>query len=553
MFDRRDFLIAAGVAGVGAAFATDTFAEPSGRPGDVLLVNGKVVTMDPSRPRAEAVLVRGGRVAFVGSNADARQRSRGLAPVDLGGRTLLPGFVEGHTHFEIYIQSQAFHTQIPRSLKNFDEVFAVLREAAAKAPKGQWIFGRGYFNLEGQLAEQRLPSRQELDDISTDHPIILCSSVHVASLNTPALKQIRLWSPEDERALRWKDGTPRTGTHIARDANGVPTGVVTEMFDLVANANLYPEPMVRDAYERYNQSAYLAAGMTTVCNITGAREHIQFIKDMQNAGRLPLRFRDYYTVPMVTSIEDMQARRLSLNKGDDMQRAAGVKMFVDGAGQDSKGNRIEDFKWTEEALTREITRSHQMGLPVLLHAVTPGGLNRALNAIAGARANTGRKMRDQIHHISFISDAGDMRRLRELGVTAGMTRADKGRGQEAKASYRGMLDAGVQVICVADPAGSFPHFSAWEGIGSLVAPISEGGVLGEGRRLTVDEALRSWTTQPAYTNYQEDHLGAIAPGKLADFQVVSQDPWMVEPGALFDTKVEEVYLGGRSVFTRSRT
>jgi predicted amidohydrolase YtcJ len=551
MTHRREFLAGAAGLALAAPLAGGAVAQPSGRPANALLVNGRIATLNPAQPRAEAVLVRNGRIAFVGSNADARRQAGGLTPTDLGGRTLMPGFIDGHTHFEWYIESDAFQTRIDRSHRNLPEIFAVLRPAAAKTPKGDWIFGRGYFSLDNQVAEKRLATRQELDAISTDHPIILFSSIHVASLNTPALKKLGMWTLEDERKLRWKDGSPRTGMIVQRDADGLPNGVVTEMFDMVLDQPLIPEADRMAAYARYAREKYLAAGMTSVCNVSGDADHIRLEKALQARGQLPLRFRTFYQLLAVVGLDDLIAAGLTQGQGDDMHKVGGVKMFVDGAGQDGMGHRVTDYKWTEERLTETIAKCNMAGLPALLHAVTPGGLERALNAVAGAKARTGRNLRHQIHHLGFLGDEADLRRIRELGITVGMTRAEKGDGRaRPRPDFRAMVDAGVQVMSVADPAGSFPSFSAWEGVGSLVAPASEGGVLPDDRRLTIDEAIRTWTTQTAVTMYEEANKGQISAGKLADFQVLSQDPWAIPAGGLFEIKVEEAYLGGRSVYQR---
>ena len=548
MFARREFLAGALALGSGAsAYAQSRNAGSN----DLLLVNGRVGTMDRARPRAEAVVVRGGRIAFVGSNGEAREAGKGLPVTDLEGRMLLPGFIEGHTHFQYYIESDSFHTRVPQSLATLEEIFAVLRKAAASTPKGQWIFGRGYFNLAGQVAEKRMATRQELDAITTAHPMILFSSVHVASLNTPALKLLGFWTPEDEAKLRWKDGTRRTGTMVGRDAAGLPTGVVTEMFEMVLDQSLYPDDVRKAAYERYAKTMFLGSGMTTVCNVSGVAEHIRLEREMQAEGRLPLRFRSFYIVPGAIGLDDMLKQGVRQGQGNEMHRVGGVKMFVDGAGQDPEGNRISDYKWTEERLADHIARANAGGLPVLLHVVTVGGLELALNALAAARPRGGTAMRNQIHHVGFLRNPEHLKRLKALGITVGITRAEKGSARTQTApDFRGILDSGVQLLCVADPAGSFPYFSPWEGIGSLVARRGEGGVLPDDRRLSVDEALHSWTMQSAFTNHEEADKGSISVGKMADFQLVSQDPWAVEPAALFETKVDAAYLGGRLVYRR---
>src|SRR5260221_11947515 len=197
MLSRRDLLLTGAVLGANLALGDrrtlatqllpDTFNQ------GLLIVNARALTLDPKQREAEAIIVRGGRIAFVGQATEAEARGRGLPLFDAAGRTVVPGFIDGHTHLEWFSESFSFHTQLSRDLKSLQEMFTILRAAAAKTPAGRWVLGRGTFNLDTQVVEKRLATRQEMDSVSTDHPVILFSSVHEASLNTLAFKKLSLW------------------------------------------------------------------------------------------------------------------------------------------------------------------------------------------------------------------------------------------------------------------------------------------------------------------------------------------------------------------------
>ena len=515
---------------------------------DLLVINTRAITLDSARPVAEAVLIKGGRIAFVGSVADARAMGRGIPIFDAAGRTAIPGFIDGHTHLEWFSESFSFHTPLPADLKSLQDMFAILRRAAAKTPAGRWVIGRGNFRVNTQVDEKRLATRQELDAISTDHPVVLFSSVHEASLNTRAFKALGLWTEQDQSALKWKDGSPRIGSLVYRDTAGVPTGVATEVYDLILDQPLFPFTDRMAAYGLHAREAYVPKGLTTIVNISGQPDHIRADQRAQRRGELPLRIRMFHIVPNADTLDRMIGSRLRRGDGDDMYRFAGVKVFVDGDGDDGMGHEITDLKWTQEELNRTVSRCNLAGYPILFHVVTKGGFDLALNALASAESQM-RGLRHQIHHLGvLLSNPTDRARVKALNVTLGLTRADRGGHWPEDIDYRGLLDEGIQTLCVSDSAGSFRHFSALEGIASLVAPPSEGGVLKSGRTISLDEALRMWTTTSAYANYEERSMGSIGVGKLGDLSLLSRDPRALKGGELFDLKVETVVLGGRVVF-----
>jgi predicted amidohydrolase YtcJ len=530
--------------------------EPSLEPfrRDLLVVNAKVLTLNPEQPEAESILIRRGRIVFVGAGVEGRARGRGVPSYDAAGGTVIPGFIDGHTHLEWFSESFSFHTPLSADLRSLQDMFAILRGVAEKTPAGHWVLGRGTFGVDHQVAEKRMPSRLELDAISNRHPVILFSSVHEASLNTLAFKALGLWSEQDQLALKWKDGRPRVGSLVYRDEAGIPTGLTTEIYDLILDRSLYPFADRMAAYAIHAREDYVPKGLTTIVNMSGQPDHISADRTAQRQGNLPLRIRMFHIVPNADTLDRMTENKLRRGDGDDAYRFAGVKVFVDGDGEDGMGHAMADLKWTQEQLDRLVVRCNLEGYPVVFHVVSKAGFDLALNSIANAAHRAPRNLRHQIHHLGvLLADPVDRARVKALRVTLGLTRADRGGDYPEEIDYRGLLDEGIQPLCVSDSAGSFRHFSTLEGIASLVAPPSEGGVLPAGRTVTFDEALRMWTTTSAYANYEEHSMGSVSVGKLGDLAILTSDPRTLKGGELFGVNVHAVVLGGRVVFERKST
>ncbi|WP_395670568.1 amidohydrolase [Phenylobacterium sp.] len=547
MQSRRE-LLAAG-AGAALSMSAGPGLAQAGRGGrDLLILNARVWTLDPATPSAEAVLVRGGRIAYVGDAAGARSRGAGVPVFDAAGRTLVPGFIDGHIHIEAFSESMDFQTALPAVSHSLDEVFAVVRRAVATTPPGRWIIIRGLANLTSQVAEKRMPTRQELDAISATRPIAVFSSPHVVSLNTPALKAVGVWTEREEKALKWRDGTPVGGIGVHRLADGTPHGVATEVQELIWQLQPYTPAELQASYGAHALKDYAAKGITTAINISGSRERVAAITALHRRGEMPLRTRRYFLVPQATGFDDIQRAGLTRGSGDDMDRFGGVKLFIDGAGIDGLGKRIEDYKWDAAGLADIITRCNRAGLPVIMHAVSPGGMNLGLDAVAEAERRAPAGLRHRMDHLHFLGDPAAIQRIKALNLGVGLTRAQKGDGRpRTTPDFRTFLDAGIRVQAVSDSAGSFTNFSPMAGIASLVAPVSEGGVQPAGRELSLDEAMSLYTTAAAVGLYEEAEKGSITVGKFGDFALLSQDPRTLAPGALFDVKVDAVIVGGRQV------
>lgn len=220
---RRDFF-KYGVA-IGAALArrgthasgeltqvTTSGTQTNNSRGDLALVNGRIVTLDAHRSEAAAALVRNGRIVAIGSTREVKAQASGARVYDAGGRTVVPGFIDAHTHFEMACNAKAYqlsvHTPPYKSLR---EIKDAIRRKAAQTSPGQWIIARSSFGLAGRVEEKKLPTREELDLVTDRHPVILFSGFHVAMFNTPGLKAAGLWEPASPSIPR--------GATIHRDAS----------------------------------------------------------------------------------------------------------------------------------------------------------------------------------------------------------------------------------------------------------------------------------------------------------------------------------------------
>ena len=308
---------------------------------DLAVVNGRVVTLEDDQPAAEAVLVRQGRVALVGTT-DLVTREAGSAPrFDAAGRTVVPGFVDPHVHFEMACNALSYqvacHTPPLTSLR---EIKDALRAKAAGTPPGEWIIGRGSFGMAGRVEEGHLPERAELDVVTEDHPLILYSGFHVAMMNTRGLKELGLWDDDTK--------VPR-GAILHRDASGAPTGVATEVWPMPP---AYSVDQVKASLRAHARDLYVSKGITSISTLPLAGTDLVADQALQASGDLPIRLRAYYHVPHLLTLEDFLGMGPGQGFGTDMFRVGGVKIFVDGAGGDGLDRRFADFKWRRKSSTR---------------------------------------------------------------------------------------------------------------------------------------------------------------------------------------------------------
>ena len=515
---------------------------------DVAVVNGNLLTMEPARPVAEAALVRGGRIALVGTTQEVMARARelpGTPILDCAGRTVVPGFIDGHAHFEMTCCALTHCLSLMTPPYNtLDAIADALYERVSVTPPGGWILARGSFNLYDRVVEKRLFTRQELDAISTEHPIVFYSSLHVTMLNTRALVELGLWDRE-----------PPRGVVLHRAEDGTPTGVVTEVWDLVPG---FTVEEVMAAIRARGTALFLSRGVTTIHDLPYSAEDVRALQALQATGELPIRFRIYYHVPHQIDLEPLLAMGLAPGFGNDLLRYGGVKIFVDGVGHDGYGHRVWDLKWEPDDLTEFVCRVHGAGQQLWMHVCCQPSIRLAADAVEEALRRHPAPHRHRIEHAAdYLVDEDDMRRLRELGIrivttpqfiyAQGDTLSLPGSERFPRPfRLRTLIDQGFEIVGSSDSTGTVPDgITPLFNIASAVTRRT-----GSGRRyrpeeaITVEEALKLFTVWPALGTFEEADKGSLAPGKLGDFAVLSADPRAVEPDALFDVKVEATLIGG---------
>jgi predicted amidohydrolase YtcJ len=518
---------------------------------DVALMNAKVVTLNPQQPSAEAVLVRNGRIAQLGTNRDVKAAAGQARVIDLGGKAVVPGFIDAHTHFELNCNAVAYQVMCqspPRT--SLKEIFELLRAKAAVTSPGRWVVGRGSFGFEDVVAEKRLARRTDLDAISDTIPIVLLSGLHVAQMNTAAMKALGLWDKGSEANLKWPGGTPVRGTAFHRDQDGVPIGIGTELQFVLVPAWNYSVEETQAAIKAHAGPLFIEKGITSLATLPFFVNELRASQQLQERGELPMRLRVYYRVPLQLSIEGFFGVGYSSGMGNDMFRYGGLKMYVDGNGDDGLGKRMEDFKWSQEDLNRMVKRAQDAGIQSIMHVVTPGGLEMAMDAVEAAQRGTTAKLRHRVEHVGFLRDPATIRRMRQLGMRLTITRATpftRGRGSSQFAT---LIREGLEPMAVSDATGTTPGFSPLGGIASLLSPPADRGSDGD-NAISVEDALRTWTLWAARGQHEEQDKGSVEVGKLGDFAVLSADPRAVSPEEMSAVRVDATVLGGEVVFERS--
>jgi predicted amidohydrolase YtcJ len=522
---------------------------------DLLLYHGLIHTLDPLQPTATALAIRGDRILASGSDDDMRAllpAATGDQVVDLGGLPVLPGLIDAHLHFDWY----------SLGLQNVDAETATLAEClervrakAAATPAGQWVTGLGWNqNAWGG----QFPTAAQLDAVAPHHPVMLrAKSGHASWASSAAMKLA---------GVSAATANPATG-EIQRDASGAPTGIFFEdAMHLIDR--LIPEATAADVAQAMLQAQENAwrVGLTGIHDFDGRRSFtaLQILKEQ---GRLGLR-----VVKQIQVRHLAEAVGLGLRSGfgDDWLRIGNIKVFVDGALGPRTASMIEPYDGEpanygivvtdKEQLYEHATLAAANGLAMTVHAIGDKANHDLLDVYATIRGEERSRgqapLRHRCEHVQLLHPA-DYGRLGRLNVvasmqpihaTSDMLMADRYWGKRSAGAYawRTQLEAGATLAFGSDcPVESFNPF--W-GLHAAVTRRRADGTPGPqgwypDQRLDVETALRGFTLGAAYAGYSEDRLGSLAPGKLADLVVVSDDPFSIEPMAIKDIRVRGTLVG----------
>lgn len=529
---------------------------------DRIFINGSVWTGDAARPRAQALAVRGSNVLAVGTTAEVRRLAeKGTDVVDLRGRFVVPGFDDAHIHF------MSGSLALDRvDLAGAGSVAEIQRRIAAYAkdhPDAPWIVGRGwgYADFAGSG-----PHRKLLDAVVSDRPALMTDrDGHTGWCNSKALEAAGITHATKD---------PPSGI-IERDESGEPTGVLKEAAKGLVG-KLVPPPGPEQKYRALQKGLELAAsyGLTSVQNASFDLEDLPVYERLLAEGGLKVRV--YSALPMLKDIGPADLARykeLREKHRSPRFRFGAVKGLVDGVVDAKTAAMFEPYttggtgllNWTPEDLDRSVAFYDREGFQVFLHAIGDRAIHMALDAFeraAKANGTTGRRHR--VEHIE-VPLLADLPRFKALGVIASTQAAfaepDKttlenyvvllGPERSARAcSFRLFDDAGaIQAFGSDWPVFSCEVLRGIYVVGTRMTPegTPPGGWEPQGR-ISAEAALRHFTRDAAYASFEEDLKGTLAPGKLADFVVLSDDVLAPPPERILKTRVLMTVMGGNDTY-----
>ena len=527
-------------------------------PTALAIVNARVWTGDARRPWAEAVAVRGERIAVVGSSAEIRKLGGpDTRVVDARGGMVVPGFIDAHVHF-IDGGFRLASVQL-RDARTPEEFITRIRDFAATVPPGTWITG-GDWDHERWGGE--LPHRWWIDSVTPNHPVFVNRlDGHMRLANTAAMRA----------AGMTRDARDVPGGEIVRDADGEPTGVLKDnAMSLVGRAEPDPTPELEDRALDAAVRYVAEQGVTSVHNM-GSWNDLAIFRRAHDAGRL--RTRIYAAVPLESwaRLRDTIAAR---GRGDAWLRIGALKGFVDGSlgshtaafhepFTDAPGDR--GLLVTEpDDLRTWIREADAAGLHPVVHAIGDRAIGLLLDIFSEvARAHGPRDRRFRIEHAQHIAPR-DVPRFAELGVIASMQpyhAIDDGRWAERVIgperirmtyAFRSLRDANARLAFGSDWFVAPP--TPLEGIYAAVTrrtldDRNPGGWVPE-QKITVEDALRAYTAGSAFAEFGETEKGTIERGKLADLVLLDRDLTRIAPETIRDARVVMTVVGGRVVFER---
>jgi predicted amidohydrolase YtcJ len=553
------------ISGLTLAAAPDRIQPPPIQSASLVLTNGKVITVEDTQPEAQAIAVRGDRIAAIGSNADV-QRFVGPATevIDLKGQLVIPGFVEGHAHFMATGEAQLDLKLMPAT--SWEQIVSMVGEAAKRAKPGEWIVGRGWHqekwtsrpspNVEG------FPIHTSLDAVSPDNPVLLThASGHAAFVNA--------------RAMAVSDINRSTlnpaGGEILKDAAGNPTGLLRETAANLVRTESTDPGRARKALELASEEV-LSKGITSFQDAGSSFSTIDLMKELIDAGKIRVRL--WVMVREGNAREaPLLAKYRTIDYGNAHLTVRAIKRQIDGA-LGSRGAWLlapyadkPDSAGLNTTAVSDISESARLalanGYQLCVHAIGDRANRETLDIFEQAfKANPAKRdLRWRIEHAQHLSSA-DIPRFGQLGVIASMQgihctsdapyvleRLGPQRAEEGAYVWQKLMKSGAVVSNGTDaPVEDVDPIANY--YATVTRKTKGGSVFYADQRMSRMEALKSYTLNAAYAAFEDDSRGSLKVGKLADITVLSKDITTIADEDILSSTVTHTIVGGRVLFRK---
>jgi predicted amidohydrolase YtcJ len=547
------------------------------QPADLVLRNGKIVTMESSAPEVQALAARGGRIVAIGTNQQIQTYiGADTKIVDLRGRLAVPGFIEGHGHY-MGLGSSKMVLNL-RDVKNWEQIIAMVAAAAREAKPGTWILGRGWHQAKWDPPPspnvQGFPLHDALSKVSPNNPVWLThASGHAGFANAEAM-----------RLAGVDKNTPSpTGGEILKDQEGNPIGLFNEQAQgLISRAlasyraHLPPTELASEARRQADLAARecLSKGITTFQDAGSPLPTVDLLKSLSEENKLGLRL--WVMLRTSNAILAPNLRKYyTIGAGDDHFTVRAIKRQIDGALGSRGAWMLEPYSDlpTSSGLATEdpvdIRKTAELaianGYQLCVHAIGDRANREVLNIYEAVfKEHPERKdLRWRIEHAQHI-DPADIPRFAALGVIASMQgihctsdgpyvilRLGPKRAEEGAYVWQKLMKSGAVVTNGTDtPVEDVDPIACF--YASVSRKLKDGSVFFADQRMSREEALRSYTVNNAYAAFEEASKGSLKMGKLADITVLSKDILTIPEDEIPSARVDYTIVGGKVLYQRAQ-
>ena len=532
---------------------------------DLALLNGKIITVDENDSIAEAVAVKDNKIVAVGTSKEINELvGEKTKIIDLQGKTVMPGIIDSHTHPSGIAERFLMVDCRAPPIRTISEILQKIKERAGELGPGKWVRGAN-FN-DSKLEEKRHITRWELDEAAPDNPVfIVADTGHQALVNSLAF----------EIAGVSKDTPDPPGGELERDENGIPTGLLYEnAMGLVRNhIPLYSIAEVKESYRKVVDQ-FSKWGITSTHNASSGRRGIRAYKQLIDEGVKQVRMNLMMSVNSEVPggvLDALELCGIESGFGDDWIKVMSVKIMGDGSGAGGtccvyepqhRGTCGLGMMMThEEHVERLTVQSHNAGLRVSIHSIGDRGVDVALDCIEKAqKLNPIPDMRHRIEHNSLCTPK-QLKRIKELGAAPSSSIGYMyGLGDQYAENFgpersrwlhphKTMKEMGI--IAGGNSDCPVTYYSPFVQIYAAISRKSSSGqVIGPEEAISVMDAIRVYTWNGAYLSKDEDKLGSIEPGKLADIIVLDRDILSVPYNEIMDIQVLITIADGKIVYQK---